>query len=162
MPIKRSSSLREKHKASKNRNSERRKTCTPIVSPPFEKVWEREAIEINDGLTSEALPKGTLLCNQHGGDNSVQMLATVSSAAQYGDSSPLPKSLPVTSSAYEKGDYLLPVQKLQFDPGESSTDDIEMVTPGKGEEMVVYKLGEEVVPVAMGTVRKHKKGKLFF
>ena len=45
--IKRSSSLREERErdSSKNRNSERRKTCTPIVSPPPEKVVEMEGAE---------------------------------------------------------------------------------------------------------------------
>lgn len=45
--IRRSSSLREERErdSSRNRNSERRKTCTPIVSPPPEKAVEMEGAE---------------------------------------------------------------------------------------------------------------------
>ncbi|XP_076473112.1 LOW QUALITY PROTEIN: uncharacterized protein LOC143302355 [Babylonia areolata] len=38
--VKRSSSLREERETNKDRDSERRKTCTPIVSPPPEKASE--------------------------------------------------------------------------------------------------------------------------
>ncbi|XP_070204790.1 uncharacterized protein [Littorina saxatilis] len=40
--IRRTSSLREERDSSRNRNSERRKTCTPIVSPPPEPATEME------------------------------------------------------------------------------------------------------------------------
>ena len=158
--VRRTASLREERPpekdATRGRHSERRKTITPIVSPPIESLPGMEWVTEEDrtNVATVAAPAGAVLYSE--AMPGIDMPAV---AARLNFFSAEDVKMVASDDLQRERDRDKESNKekeregVKGEGGEGG---------GKEKDVTVYTIGEEMVPVKVGTVRRHKQGLLCF
>jgi hypothetical protein len=140
--VKRSSSLRERRAGSRSRNSERRKTCTPIVSPPPEPDSSLEDVDLGSVLQLD-FESGESSTDPT--PNPSHSLSSTTTTTSTSTTTPTLKNTPTPHST--------PTPTASAGAGEE-----EEVGSKSPEHMTVYTYGQDTLPVKVGMVKHHKRG----